>query len=302
MSYKPEYKDLPAQHKCLVYVILCLCVAFIVFGWLYILPKWVTFTKLHAENEIQLEKDKQTQWPMDLAVLEKYYKENQEKMNGDAVKKNLGLREISNQIRNRATNFFSERIEDYYASMQEKKTVNADFSFIQNASRIDFKYLANQLKDIFNAKNLQLSDKILQISENQKEPVYQMILQLWTLKFFFQELNANQLQVISDPASGAAAVSFLPRIGFVQDQLDSEPCLWEFPIKITVQGTLENVLRFFNTLQNDKYFFPVKQLSVYTFPPNKAPSGKFMELKEQKVTFIVSAFYIPPAEPPVEQN
>lgn len=182
-----------------------------------------------------------------------------------------------------ATSTFSEPIHDRFENRA---------NFIKHVSRLDFQEYYVQIERDLAAKGVVVAEQMLNIGENSVSPeIYQLVLQLWTLERVASmalEHGLTPMRVpikveVQDPmapdgaAGPGAEIQYVTRYvskiqlaavrAYVLNPEDEEPYVLEFPIKLSLRCTSDDLGRFLAALHADNTFIPLNHIEIRKVPP-----------------------------------
>jgi hypothetical protein len=323
--YSPEYKDWPVAHRRLLMAMLIVPVCLLLFAWMVILPKWRQCRRLEQEFKSQEKALRTSVWPMEAEVLRERLSSCNQTLNGAAGQG--GLLVQTEEVLEQATRNLREKVCQSTPALTPQESLNG---FVQQASRIDYKYLASQLDQALRQSQVRLPRRLLTMDEGSSINIPRQVLHIWTLQMAVELAQRNGLQIMprqkkddaspdGKPADKAsrdstaeiapvpadadaetlpkAALAMLPVTSYILKDGDDYPYLLEFPVKMTVQGTTEQLLAFLQSLQSKEYFLPVKQMTFLTKPPEDLAGDKGI-VDKQTMNLVCTAFFRPPAKLP----
>ena len=282
--FSPTFHDWPRLNRLMLFALLAVFITALLVLYLYVMPKWrqhQAYQKAIQEKESRLAA---TPWPQETDLLGRHYKLIREKLDGVPGTDQLGLVKLSEDIIQQATNTFSERILKQFDSTKH---------FINGVSRIDYKDAYDRFAQELTEQQLTLESTRFGLNEDGQEPVWQMILKLWTAQMLYQLARENHLTVLADE-EGVAAISALPPIAYAVAENDPPPpYLLEFPIRLRLAGHLDDFLRFAQQLSAPVRFLPLKQLEISTTPPNPPVAGQTNRVDTATFNIVCSSFFQP---------
>lgn len=254
----------PAQHKNLAVITAMALLAFVGLYFVLLRPKQVEVAQA-AAKAAELEKSiVQSGWPLDSARLVKI---NEEK-GRDRVK---AVTEM-NDVLNLATGVFAKDIEKLFGSSND---------FRSNVSRLDYKEEYNQMERHFSDDKIAVAEEVLRLGENSDSPyMYQLVLQLWTLRAVADLATRSQLRPAVMPVkeepdgdrSGRkpppARLTVLPLRAYVASADDKDPYLLECPVRLVLRGRVESLCAFLLSLTAKGSFFPITHLELRKVVPS----------------------------------
>jgi len=321
--YNPEYKDWPVAHRRLLMAMMVVLVCLFLFSWIFILPKWRQCRRLELAVKSQEKSVRNSVWPMEADVLRERLNYCKQTLNGKAGEEGLLAR--TEGTLEQATRNLREKVQQTSPALTTQGSLKA---FAQQASRIDYKYLASQLDQTLRQSQVRLPRRMLTLDEASSVNIPRQVLHILTLQMAVELAQSNGLQILprlekeepndshpaekgkeSAPDTGTtstseaaeadtrpkAALAMLPVISFVLKDNDAHPYLLEFPVEMTVQGTMEQLLAFLQSLQSKDHFLPVKQMTFLTQPPTEL-DGDTVAVSKQTLKLVCTAFFRPPVQ------
>ncbi len=253
----------PRQHRNLLTIVVSLTIAALLFAYFRLYPRWVAYSETKAEKASIENKLITSEWPKDSERLKAMLNElnkRLEKDNGGGV----GLKAESAETMQRATGMFRQKIEDEYGEMSV---------FIQKASQTDYKAQYSTLENYFQGKGINLDSTIFGMNElTAEEEKYQMLLKLWTVQAVADCAIRSHMTVYSANLGGGnfgrrvSSISVLPMKSYYLNESDSSPYLLEFPVRMELEGSMENLYAFIDSLFTDGRFLPLTGLEITTTP------------------------------------
>lgn len=262
-----SFNNWPAQHRNLLLIVILLVIAFCIVGYIRIYPRWVEYTDLRDEKASIESKLLKSEWPKDPERLKAILSQLTKRLDKDNGNNNgKGLKAETDEVMNKATSMFTEKIVDEYESIA---------FFIQRASQTEYKNQYDLLDSYFQGKNINIDNTVFGMNEMSSEPLkYQMLLKLWTTQAVVDCALQAKMRIISQRVAGGnhgrpiSMVSILPMQSYYMNEKDAAPYLLEFPVHIEIMGTLENFSNFTDLLFKDGRFLPMTKLELAAVPPN----------------------------------
>jgi len=287
--YKTNYRDLPHRHKKLLHLTAAALLVMLVMMWFGIYPrmKWrASFEEQIMEERAKLKK---SGVPLDATVLNAHIREcidSLEDKNGSK-----GLVSISNEIIEKATRTFDDDIREAYPATETASSMEL---FYNNSTRIDYKDLFDRISSEFKEYDISISQKTFEPDEDNSEPVFQLMLKLWTTRYLVRAAVKNNLTLAKNE-DGLSRINVMRTAAYTLSQ-NENPYLLEFPIALRFSGTMENFLSFMKSLQNDNLFLPMKTISVKSKPPVDFPPGESRNITELDFRITCSSFFNTPQD------
>ena len=221
-----------------------------------------------ASKEKRLGKSK---WPMQKDSLQKILAEEQKRLEGKG-----GLKALSEEAMKLACSALHGRM------MASGYNKTADFR--TGVLNSQFQQEFSDMQARFERKGLYVCPEILNLSLTTKSKFsYQLLLQCWCVDMLVDmagksglrfrkhdEISATALDGSRQPA---ALISVLPMTAYsLDDKKDSVPFLLEFPVRLGVEGTLEQIATFLQSINVAGQFFGVRGFEILSPAPSKAMS------------------------------
>ena len=287
--FKPSYKDWPkGYHRLLHYTIILMAVALAAL-WLGIYPRWRNLLSLQTQNEQKRAKLEKSGVLLDPAMLKTHIEECNDILNGK--QDTDGLVKAADDTLARAAMTFRSEIHNVYPS-DEPRGLSPEDQFVYNSTRIDYKDLSDRIKSEFKEKNIIFTEKCFETDT--AEPVFHLMLKLWTIRILLHNALANSLAVETEE-NGEAKLSATHTLAYAIGNDNAKPYLLEFPVTLHLAGTMENFLKFVKSLQENDLYLPIKNIRVYSQPPQELPIGAKLDLSQLHFRVIFSAFFPAPS-------
>ena len=287
--FTPEYTDWPVAHRRLLAIVIVTPVILVLLTWLLAAPQWRLYHNAPAECHTSERKIRRLEWPADDALLQTQLDNCTAMLQGDGD--SPGLRTLVEQALRRATGTFMPQILAAYPGSSQEDSIQR---FVNTASRIDYKFIANQIDQDLRQHDCHLPAAIMTVEENSTPaPTYQMLIHLWTLQKAISLALAQDLQIVCQAETGDAVVSLLPIQSYRLNAKAPSPYLQEFPVRLTLRGSMAAFLKFTDTLQSDDCFLPLTQLSVISRPPSDVTLGTDSVVQLQEFTIVCTSFFEP---------
>ncbi len=284
--FKATYKDWPNRHKKLLHVTAAVMILLFVLMWFGIYPRWRALLALQEEVQNNHEKLEKYGIPLDAELLNTHIHEcidSLEDRNG-----NKGLVSVSNDVIERATRTFDDVIREAYPPTDE---LSSREIFYTTSTRIDYKDLYDRISSEFKESGINISLKSLEPEEDNSEPVFQLMLKLWTLRYLLRAAVQNNL-TIEKNNEGMARINVMRTTAYSMSE-NEKPYLLEFPIILRFKGTMDNFLSFMKAIQQDNVCLPMKTISVHSTPPSDFPAGESRDISELNFRITCSSFFKP---------
>lgn len=228
-------------------------------------------------------------WPRDADKLQQLLEEYRLQLKGDP--KTPGIEQKTAALLAQASRMYDQRIRELYGNKND---------FYRNVSRLDFQEEFNRLQNQLQSQGINLQSGILNLTEDTVSSFnYQLMLQLWTLETLcrrFQEAGLSTInpQTVNTRASfSKAQISFLGLQAFFREEKAERPYLLEFPIALTLYGSLEQFLEFCRNLHSDDVFLALRKISLTALPPLqlKADEKGMVENGVLRLEMVCAGYY-----------
>ena len=241
-----------------------------------------------TSKEKRLSKSK---WPMQKESLEKILSEEKKRLEG----KN-GLKAMSDDAMKLACSALHGRM--------TARGYNKMSDFTGGVLNSQFQQEFSDMQARFEQNGLYVCPEILNLSLTTKSKYsYQLLLQCWCVDMLVDmagksglrfrnhdEISATALDGSRKPA---ALISVLPMTAYsLDDKKEPVPFLLEFPVRLGVEGTLEQIMSFLQSLNTAEQFFGVRGFEILSPAPSKIPSGKNAKTKDVLQLNIECAAYL----------
>ncbi|NMA47370.1 MAG: hypothetical protein GX945_12490 [Lentisphaerae bacterium] len=284
MNLNEKLQRLPERHRTLLALLFLLLVLGVIYGMFFLRPQWNVYSELLSEYASVDKKLSESPWPKDSARLKSLLQTYEQNLRGmkksskaeeaaasdifTADPRDLGLQDKAELVMKHATGMFNQKIDNAYGDVS---------NFVTKASQTEYKDLYDRTDSMLQGMKVVLEPSIFGMDESTAEPEkYQMILKLWTVQEVVRRARENKLRVATDPSLIRAGlgrpskVSVLPMIPYCLDPQDKEPYLLEFPVRLEVEGSLDNFIKFVQSLQSENCFLPMKQMELLAEQPPQA--------------------------------
>ncbi|MBQ7651497.1 MAG: hypothetical protein IJS15_11095 [Victivallales bacterium] len=291
--FKTNYKDLPNRHKKLLHFTAAALFVMLILMWFVIYPRLKWRASFQEEILIERAKLKKSGVPLDARMLNDHIRECIDSL--EDTGKSKGLVSISNDIIERATRTFDDDIRETYPKTESSSSMEL---FYNNSTRIDYKDLYDRITSEFKEYDISISQKTLEPDEDNSEPVFQLMLKLWTMRYLVRAAVKNNLLMDKDE-EGFSRINAMRTTAYTLSPNDM-PYLLEFPIVLRFSGTMENFLSFIKSLQNDNLFIPMKTILVNSRPPSDFPPGESRDITGLSFRVTCSSFFKTQPDKPVK--
>jgi Tfp pilus assembly protein PilO len=293
----------PQAHKNLAAVLLLLLVALFLVYLFVLRPKAQGVRDLAGQLEELKDKLKGSTWPLKAESLETLLAENTKKLKGTKAERGdkgyAGIQEKAAQVLTLATTTFKKRIEGNYGNSS---------TFMDQAGWLDYASDFTDLDTWLRGNGVLISEKTFGISQDTANAeTYQLLLHIWTVRELVQLTVAHDLVLAKDPSNavptpegGTALPSklrVLPVVAYAVNPEDKTPYLLEFPVRLTLRGTLPDFLAFMADLQAGERFLPISRLEIATEHPRirgeRPNSEGVVKVQNIEATIVCSSFFRP---------
>ena len=291
----------PQAHKNLGAVMLLVLTGLFFWYLLAIRPKAQAVADLEDQIEDLRDKLENSGWTLNAENLETILAENTRKLKGTrrGDKGYDGLEVRAGQIVDQATRTFQKRIEETYGNTA---------TFIDQSGWLDYQSDFTELETWLRGVDVLISEKTFGISQDTANAeIYQLLLHIWTVREVVGLVIKHDLVFAKDPSNavptpeGRAALPsrlrVLPAISYTINPDDKAAYLLEFPVRLTVRGTLPDFLAFLADLQNESSFLPVSRIELSTEHPRirgeRPNSEGVVHVQNIEATVVCSSFFRP---------
>ena len=239
-------------------------------------------------------------WPLDAERLEALDANMKRQLEGNSrrrpgtAREATGTRSRAELVFREATSNFDSKVEELFGSTE---------LFVKGVSRLDYEEEFSRLKQGLEAKGIFLAEEILNLGESTSSPyTYQLVLQVWTLDMLVNLALENQLQLVSAPGVSvasragekrAAQVVVLPMRAYYLDRDDDEPYVLEFPVRMSLECRLHNLVEFLQCLHAEGRFLPVRHMELFTGYPGdqRCLENGHVRVEQLRVELECSTFF-----------
>ena len=262
------------QHKKLAIVAVVLIVALGVLYGMLVYPRQKRVAELRTRKEALTKKLQETSWPLDPDRLER----RRDMMSKEEDR--FGRR--CDQMMNQASATFEKNIERY--------TQDGPDDFRNVVSRLDYREEYNSIHQELQKSNIYFDETVLGLGETSDSVyVYQQLLHLWTVKKLADLALRSGLIPAPHPeakrynANGRAMpvsqISVLPMVAYSLRAGNDKPYLLEFPVRMTLRGTMPGMSAFLRQLQDGNRLLVLSRIEVRKIvPPKKSPRTDRIEM------------------------
>ncbi len=293
----------PQAHKNLAAVLLLALVALFLVYFFILRPKAQNVLDVEVQLTEIKDKLKGSTWPLNAENLQTLLAENTKKLKGTKAERGdkgyAGIEERAAQVLALATGTFKKRIADNYGNAS---------TFMEQSGWLDYQSDFSDLETWLRGNGVLISERTFGISQDTANAeTYQLLLHIWTVRELVQLTVAHDLTLAKDPSNavptpegGTALPSrlrVLPVVAYAVSADDKTPFLLEFPVRLTLRGTLPDFLAFVADLQNDERFLPISRLELATEHPRirgeRPNSDGIVQVQNIEATIVCSSFFRP---------
>jgi Tfp pilus assembly protein PilO len=231
--------------------------------WIFgVAPLQRETARLQRQADQLQEKLRSQGWPLDSQRLRQLCTEKATEL--------AQLNSVSQKVLRRTTAMFDEKIVALFGD---------HVTFRNMVSRLDYQEEYNRIYRHFRDRGVHLSSEVLNLGEySEADYTYQLVLQLWTvellgdlaLKHHLKPVDTAQTQAAGDDSGRGepvARISVLPMKAYVVEYSTQEPYMLEFPVSLSLRGTLQDVGNFLASLSQAGVFLPVSHLKMRKVVP-----------------------------------
>lgn len=257
------------KYKILIALVLVVVVLAALFHGFVIRPK---FHDVQYDEEIVVQNQERMLrrgWPTHAASLEQRLARERQEM--------VGLRRRAGELMQRLNNTFADEIREGFEDADK---------FMTHASRLDYQELFAELADQFRRRGVVVTPESLALDEG-SPVVYPLIIQLWMLRDlvtltteadlqFTRDLNlvadAEEVSGNRRDAPAFSNIAFKQVAAYANDDPATgdrtKPFLLEFPVRLKVRGSVQDVARFIQHLQSSDRLYSTNRIEIKTVPPS----------------------------------
>ncbi len=261
----------------------------VVFYFFLLRPRQAAHAAAGKELERMQQRLAASIWPQDAEKLQLLLQEYRLQLKGDQQRP--GIEQQTASLLAQASQMYDARIRELYGSKND---------FYRNVSRLDFQEEFNRLQTQLGGQGIALQSAILNLTEDTVSAYnYQLMLQLWTLETICRRFQESGLQTTNPQAvkgrdsSSTARISLLGLQAFFREEKAERPFLLEFPVSLTLFGTLEQFLDFCQSLHSDDVFLGLRNFSLTALPPAqlKADEQGMVENGVLRLEMVCAGYY-----------
>ena len=261
------------RYKILGAIVFCGLVSLLLFYMLIIRPAIQDAQDMRKELASKEKRLSKSKWPMQKESLEKILKEEQKRLEGKG-----GLKAMSEDAMKLAC-----------STMQRRMTArgyNKISDFMGGVLNSQFQQEFSDMQARFEQNGLYVCPEILNLSLTTKSKYsYQLLLQCWSVDMLvdlvgksglrFRSHDEIQATALDGGRKPAALISVLPMTAYaLDDKKEATPFLLEFPVRLGVEGTLEQIMAFLQSINVAGQFFGVRGFEILSPAPSKASFKK----------------------------
>ena len=298
VMYKPKLKDWPYSHVRLMHITLSgLALALLVL-WLLVFPGLRRLKAMRQDIDAVRTELEKSGVQLDEAVLSRHISDCIANLAGDEARP--GLVDIAGNAMALAAQTFADEINAAYTGdVGANSRQTAVEKFVEGSTRIDYKVLYDRVSSECANYEVDISQATISPDEDSNEPVYQLMLKLWTIRCLVRQAAENGLAV--ETAKGnLQGLRALRSIAYVNEGSE-RTYLLELPVLLRLNGSLENFISFAKGLQKEGRFLPIKSIEIHSEPPGDFPPGERRELSNLHFRIVCSAFFVEPQPPNADQ-
>ena len=261
------------RYKILGAIVFCGLVCLLLFYTLIIRPAIQDAQDMRKELASKEKRLSKSKWPMQKESLEKILKEEQKRLEGKG-----GLKAMSEDAMKLAC-----------STMQRRMTArgyNKISDFMGGVLNSQFQQEFSDMQARFEQNGLYVCPEILNLSLTTKSKYsYQLLLQCWSVDMLvdlvgksglrFRSHDEIQATALDGGRKPAALISVLPMMVYaLDDKKEATPFLLEFPVRLGVEGTLEQIMAFLQSINVAGQFFGVRGFEILSPAPSKVSAKK----------------------------
>ena len=274
------------------YILLAIAGVFLVqiFTYLFILrPKSESVKDLKASIEELRSSMTNGQWTADSAVLEQHLNT----LRSEAEK---GKGKSSNLQKAQALmgKTFLEKI-------RQEGYVNVT-DFMENATLLNYRKAYDVVMRELKARYVLLAPIVLGIGQDPPEDSYkyQFLMRLWTADLLCRLALDSGLAIAMENKGGrvkinVSSVATLEPRGYFELPISERPYMIEFPVEITVDGTLKSCMKFIKSMDTETVYLAPVKYEIFALPPkgDEADSRGMLKHGIIRMKMTCSSFLVP---------
>ena len=151
---------------------------------------------------------------------------------------------------------------------------------MSNVSRLDYQSEYNRVTTSLAEKEILLDASVLNLNEDMPTPyIYQCMMQIWTVEKLVDLALTSGVTITTLPErrrgqGRVAKISVEPMQAYFLSPQNEQPYLLEFPVKLSIEGTLESCMGFIDSLTGEGVFMPPRHFEIFAFPPANNEAGE----------------------------
>ena len=279
------------RYKLLGAIVFCGLVCLLLFYMLVIRPSIQEAIDMRKELTSKEKRLSKSKWPRQKESLEKILSEEQKRLEGKG-----GLKVMSDEAMKLACSAMHGRM--------TARGYNKMSDFMGGVLNSQFQQEFSDMQARFEQNGLYVCPEILNLSLTTKSKYsYQLLLQCWCVDMLVDLAGKSGLhfrkhdEIVATALDGsrkpAALISVLPMTAYsLDDKKEATPFLLEFPVRLGVEGTLEEIMAFLQSINVKGQFFGVRGFEILSPAPSKIPSGKDAKTKDILQLNIECAAYL----------
>jgi Tfp pilus assembly protein PilO len=296
-------KPWPKAHKNLAAILLLTLVGLSLAYFFLMRPRIQAVEDMEARLDELRDKLRDSGYALNAEALQTLLGENTKKLKGTKSERGdkgyAGLEERTTQVLDLATRTFQQRVTANYGDAN---------TFLDQATWLDYQSDFTDMETWLRGNGVLVSEKTFGISlDTSNTETYQLLLHIWTVRELVQLAVEHELVLARDsrnavpnPEGGTSMPSklrVLPVVAYALDGADKTPYLLEFPVRMTVRGSLQDFLAFVCSLQDDKRFLALSRMEVLTEHPRirgeRPNSEGVLVVQNIEATVVCSSFFRP---------
>ena len=282
MSSSPRLFPLPGPSRFLLLVFIGAAVTVILAHFLYIMPLQKRCRDAQARLDEKQARLAKAPWPQNSDQLTEQLRLANELLHGNPQTKATGLVSTASSTLAAANATFARRIARRFPDFPSPRLL------ITGVTRLDFMDILDRVTSQLGEYGVQLDTSAFHTDEESSPPIFK----LWTIQRLAQCAHENHLKILAAP-DGTARITALPPVAYTTSDTRTDiPYLLEFPVRLELDGTLDNFLQFARQLQTDHRFLPLKQLSATTAPPAVPQEGGVATVQTATFNIVCSSFML----------
>ena len=256
-------------HQVLLAILFFAILAQIIVYFLVLSPKGEELGDLKNDVDKLQERLRGSNWPLDAKKLEGYLAALEKENKGS--QKSSALTARSAEALRQANATFLPKISSEYGNVEE---------FMSNVSRLDYQSEYNRVTTSLAEKGIVLDATVLNLNEDMPTPyIYQCMIQIWTVEKLAELAMESNVSIATLPErrrgqGRVAIISVEPMLAYFLSPQNEQPYLLEFPVKLSLEGTLETCMGFIDRLTRDNIFMPPRQFEIFALPPANNEAGE----------------------------